>query len=93
VLGSPDSAPPPQDAHQLADILQAHRHQLVGWHLPAPGQIPGGGANDNMTSSSSESNEAEGLRQVVADYTKARLVRVCRMQRMAAEGCGLPQLR
>jgi len=73
-----------QDAHKLADILQAHKQELGGWkHVSAP----------SSTSASSAVQDADGLRRVVSDYTAARLVRVCRMQRVACEGCGLPKLR
>eukprot|EP00983_Pelagomonas_calceolata_P059536 1145956-Pelagomonas_calceolata.AAC.6 len=80
---------PLQDAHQLANILEAHSQELNSWKLPKALQ-PSVTRGDSC---SQKGSDAEGLPRVVADYTKARLVRVCRMQRMAAEGSGLPHIR
>lgn len=55
-----------QDAHQLAEILTKHRPLLHGW--------------SNGSAAADGASESEGLRRVVADYTAARLARVCRMQ-------------
>jgi hypothetical protein len=33
------------------------------------------------------------LRAISTEYEQARLTRICRLQRAAAEGCGLPSLR
>jgi hypothetical protein len=38
-------------------------------------------------------NDAPVLRAISREYEQARLVRICRLQRAAAEGCGLPELR
>ncbi|KAF5831457.1 hypothetical protein DUNSADRAFT_13132 [Dunaliella salina] len=78
-----------EDAHQLANILEAHRQELSSWKPPNALE-PCATSDDSC---SEKGNDAEGLAHVVADYTSARLVRVCRMQRMAAEGCGLPHIR
>ncbi len=46
------------------------------------------------STATSASNEAElaALQQIAADYEAARLTRVCRLMRFAAEGSGLTEL-